>query len=257
MNKKVTVRAKEPNHMYGYCRVIGCGKPARAGTSNGLDTRFCRSHAERYQRHGSPYKGSYPAKTLNPYRQAALAWLLEHEDDFWATDCIKRVKGLYSGSGHYVEAFRLRGLPPKERAKKAIARLRVAKVDPRLVIAAWLGVEMAHKDDLQPETKPEYKRVQAAKIVHRMASGSHKRWERTVSDPNNPWSSKTAVTELHVYPRSRGRVLRHLGKMLEEVMELLVDHRLSDIHTYKRERDKKGKYDNRPNPKEWSAKKRK
>lgn len=255
--ENVTERAELPNHMYGYCRVIGCGKPARAGTSDGLDTRFCRSHAEHYQRHGSPYKGSYTAKTLNPYRQAALAWLLEHEEDFWAADCIKRVKGLYSGSGQHVEAFRLRGLPPKERARKALSRLRVAKVDPRLVIAAWMAVEMALKDDLQPELKPEYKRVQAAKIIHRMASGSHRRWEQTIDNHTQPWKSMTKVTEMHVYPRSRGRVLRHLGEMLERAMELLVDHRLDEVHAYKRERDKRGKFENRPYPKEWVARKRK
>ena len=253
----VAERANRPNHMYGYCRVIGCNKPARAGTSDGLDTRFCRSHAEHYQRHGSPYKGSYPAKTLNPYRQAALAWLLEHEDDFWVVDCLRRVNGLYSGSGPHVEAFRLVGLPPKERARKALSRLRVAKVDPRSVIAAWLAVEMVHRDDPQPELKPEYRRVQFAKIIHRMASGSHKRWERTVTNPHNHWQTDTVVTELHVYPRSRGRVLRHLGEMLEGAMELLVAHRLDDIHAYKRERDQRGKYDNRPYPKEWAAKKRK
>ena len=30
--------------MYKYCRIVGCGKTARAGTSDGLDTRFCRLH---------------------------------------------------------------------------------------------------------------------------------------------------------------------------------------------------------------------
>ena len=145
-----------------------------------------------------------------------------------------------------MEAYRLTGLPPKERAKKALSRLRTAKVDPRLVIAAWMAVEMAIKDDQHPELKPEYKRVQAAKIVHRMASGTHRKWE-----------NKDRAAELHIFPRSRGRVLRHLGEMLERAMELLVDHHLDEIHAFKKSRDKLGKYDSRPYPKGWVARKRK
>lgn len=81
-------------------------------------------------------------------------------------------------------------------------------------VAAWLAVEMAIASDPTAETKAEFKRVQAAKQVHRMASGTHKRWE---TGPGGP-------TELHVYPRSRGRVLRHIGEAMEQAVELLVQH---------------------------------
>ena len=71
---EVKSRAAEPSSMFSRCRVIGCGKPARAGTEDGLDTRFCRSHADHYARHGSPYKRSYAATEIAPYRKAALTW---------------------------------------------------------------------------------------------------------------------------------------------------------------------------------------
>lgn len=228
--EEVGHRAATPDHMYGFCRVIGCNRPARAGTSDGLDMRFCRSHADHLQRHGSPYKGSYPAKILNPYRKAALQWLAENAEDKWVKDAIRRVEGLYQRAGPHVEAFRLRGLPPRERAKAHWARLRKAGVDPRNVVAAWLAVEMAIRDDPQPVQTTEYKRVQAAKVVHRMASGTHKRWEREVPEP--AWSGqqpKIVVEEMHVYPRSRGRVLRHIGEDLEQAVELLVDHHRDDV----------------------------
>jgi hypothetical protein len=51
-----------------------------------------------------------------------------------------------------------------------------------------------------------------------MASGSHKRW-----------GEGPTATELHVYPRSRGRFLRHIGEALEKACELLVEHRASDL----------------------------
>lgn len=219
--QEVQSRANEPSHMFRHCRVIGCKNPARAGTGDGLDTRFCRVHADHRARHGSPYKRSFPAAEINPYRRAAIEWLLAHEDDRWVRNAIERIEGLYRRAGPHEEAFRLRGLSPQERARKAWARLRHHKVAPRMVVAAWLAVEMAISNDPQAEETQEFKRVQAAKIVHRMASGTHKRWA----------SGPTGAKELHVYPASRGRVLRHMGSDLATAVELLCDHHLPRIQS--------------------------
>ncbi len=78
---------------------------------------------------------------------------------------------------------------------------------------------MAH--DPHPHGTTEYKRVQAAKLVHRMASGTHKRWEQPTLSVGADGTSVTRSVELHAYPRSRGRVLRHIGEDLEEAIELL------------------------------------
>ena len=99
--------------MFSRCRVFGCDKPARAGTDDGLDTRFCRSHADHYARHGSPYKRSYTAKEIAPYRKAALTWLEANEGDMWVRNAVDRVETLYRTAGPHVEAFRLRGLSPR------------------------------------------------------------------------------------------------------------------------------------------------
>jgi len=198
--------------MYSYCRVVGCCKPARAGTSDGLDEKFCRSHADHHQRHGSPYKGTYLAEALNPYRKTASRWLRGNLESPWVKDAIQNVESIYRRAGPHVEAFRLRGLSPQDRAKAAWARLRKAEADPLKVVAAWLAVEMIIQDDPQPVLSNEFKRVQAAKIIHRMASGTHKRWETEVQDP--AWSglrTKAVAQEMHIYPRSRGRVLRYIG----------------------------------------------
>lgn len=215
---EVKGRAQHPSHMFNRCRVVGCSKPARAGTGDGLDTRFCRSHADHYARHGSAYSPSYRAREVAPYRTTALAWLEAHKDDTYVRNAVDRVATLLQTSGPLVEAFRLRGLSPQERAKAAWARLRKAVVEPRRVVAAWLAIEMITRDDPQAERKAEFKRVQAAKLIHKMASGTHKRWGEGLN-----------VKELHVYPRSRGRVLRHIGEALEQACELLVEHRGRDL----------------------------
>ncbi|WP_245266784.1 hypothetical protein [Mesorhizobium sp. LNHC252B00] len=179
-----------------------------------MDTRFCRSHADHYARHGSPYRPSYAAREISPYRVAALAWLEGNKTDTYVVNAVERVTTLLQTSGPHMEAFRLRGLSPQDRAKAAWARLRKVGIDPRRVVAAWLAVEMIIRDDAQAERKAEFKQVQAAKLVHRMASGTHKRW-----------GEGPTATELHVYPRPRGRVLRHMGEALEKACELLVEHR--------------------------------
>jgi hypothetical protein len=215
MKRKAEVkgRVSTPNYDGAYCRVVGCQNPARAATGEGLDNRFCRPHAEHYARHGSPYRKSYTAPEVRPYRKAAADWIKANASDPWVVNAMQRVRGLYATAGGHVEAFRLRGLSPEERAKAAWARLRKAGVDPVKVLADVLAVEMIIRDDPQADHKREFKEVQAAKLVHRMASGTHKRWGEGAS-----------ATELHVFPRSRGRVLRHLGKDALEVGELVVDH---------------------------------
>ncbi|MCB1811290.1 MAG: hypothetical protein KDK04_06150 [Candidatus Competibacteraceae bacterium] len=252
----VRTRAATPDPYNAYCRVPGCSRPARAGTADGLDRRYCRSHYDHFQSHGSLFKGSYKAKELNPYRQAALRWILDHEDDLWVKHTLQKMSVLYSRAGAHVEAFRLRGMSPRERAWAHWARLRKHIVDPRLPVAAWLAIEMILRDDQQPDLRKEYKRVQAAKIVHRMASGSHRKWTTHYTRNNDPTRTMEYAQELHVYPRPRGRVLRHIGKDLEEACELIVEYHLASIHISKKARDKNGRYDSSPYPDRRSARKR-
>lgn len=212
----VSRRAQTPNHMHGYCRIIGCPSPATQGEGKGLNRLYCRKHEDHHQRHGSYTKDSYPASVTRPLREAALRWIIANESQRHVQLAIEAIRGLYRRAGRVIEAHRLAGLSPEQRANAAWARLREAGVDPRQPLAAWLAIELAIGQDPQPETKAEFKRVQAAKLVHRMASGTHKRWERERTD------GSLTVTEMHKYPASRGRVLRHIGEQLEKVAELLV-----------------------------------
>lgn len=210
--------------MYRHCRIIGCGQLARAGTRDGLDERYCRSHYDHKQRHGDPIKGSYTAAQLAPHRQEAQRWLSDNARDRWVLNAAQRVRRLYGDAGAHVEAFRLRGLSPRDRAWAAWARLREAQVNPLRPIEAWLSVELTIAADPQPVTKQEFKRVQAAKLVHRMASGTHKVWPPILlKDPNNPFKPISVPREMHVYPRSRGRVLRHIGEDIEEAAEIVAE----------------------------------
>lgn len=221
--RDVSQRAARPDSFSSYCRIIGCRNPATQGEGKGLNRLYCRKHEDHYQRHGSYTKASYPASVTRPLREAALRWITANEDQRHVQLAIEAVRGLYRRAGPAIEAHRLAGLSPEQRAKAAWARLREAKIDPRQPLAAWLAIELAISQDPQSETKPEFKRVQAAKLVHRMASGTHKHWERERSD------GSVAVTEMHKYPASRGRVLRHLGEQLENTAGILVGSCLTTI----------------------------
>lgn len=210
-SRDVATRAAQPNWEISGCRVVGCGEQARASSGDGLDQRFCRRHADFYARHGSPYKRSYTATELKPHRQKARHWLAANPDHPMVTGALARVRRYFQEAGPHIEAFRLRGLSPQARAKAAWARLRKANIDPVEILVAWLTIDAAIKSDPQPDHKREFKQVQAARLVHRMASGTHKSWP----------AHGGGTQELHVYPRPRGRVLRHLGVDMETIGDLL------------------------------------
>lgn len=206
-----------------YCRVVGCTRATPAAIGKGLARRACRPHEDHHGRHGSYVQGTYPATTLAPHRSAALAWLQAHQSDPAVTRGAQAVQAVYAAAGQAVGATNLAGLPPAERSRAAWARLRVAKVSPVAVLAVWLAIEATIAADPSADTRAEFKRVQAAKVLHRMASGTHRKWERQRAD------GSIQVTELHKYPASRGRVLRHIGEQLERVAELVAVAFLQDL----------------------------
>lgn len=204
-------RVSKPDAMHSYCRIIGCPHPATAGTEKGLNRRYCRKHEEHYERHGSYTKGSYRRDDIEQHRRQATQWIKDNADHPLVIHAKASVQRLYRQAGPKIEAFRLRGLTPAERAWVAWARLREAGIDPMRPLVAWLTIAMTIRHDQQPDIKKEFQRVQAAKLLHRLSSGSHKRWEHQRRD------GKTFTEALHRYPHSRGRVLRHLGEQLERI----------------------------------------
>jgi hypothetical protein len=213
--QEVARRAAVEDSMYSYCRIIGCHKPTTAASKSGLNRLYCRGHEDHFERHGSHLHASYTAAELAPHRKVARVWLREHKSDREVTLAVRAVERLYRNAGPVIEAFRLRGLSPKDRANAVWARLRDNEVDPLCVLEVWLAVEGTINSDKAPDRHAAFKQVQAAKVLHRMAGGSHRRWERTTA------SGRRVVEEMHTYPASRGRVLRHIGEQIEKATELV------------------------------------
>lgn len=197
------------------CLVIGCPHPPTAATGKGLNRRYCRRHEEHFARHGSYIKASYSASVTAPARRAAFDWLTANEASPDVKRFLSAILRVYQSAGRATPTFRLAGQSPSVRARAVWARLREAGVDPRLPAAAWLGVASVTRADPMPERSVEYRGVQVAKIIHRMASGSHRRW---VSQQP---SGAIQVTEMHKYSASRGEILRRIGAEIERCAETL------------------------------------
>lgn len=207
------INSIEPAHTR--CIVLGCSNLTRATAREGLDLRLCRQHAEHHQRHGTPFRGSYKAAELHPHKLRAKQWIKAQRGSAGLSEALHQVRILYRSAGPLVPAFRLKGLPPEERARKAWARLREADVDPEKIIASWLTIVFALEADADAISSPEFQRVQAAKLVHRLASGTRKTWVQVNADGTE------RIDKLEIYPRSRGRILRILGKQIERACESL------------------------------------
>lgn len=185
--------------------------------AQGLAPYHCRYHVEHRARHGSHWRSSYRAAELKPYLAAVSLWLAAHRSDFYVKAALGALDGIMQSAGPAEIATRLRGVPPIERARVALARLRDARIGPERLLTIHLAVNALIEEDPSSHRVREFRIVQVAKAAHRLASGTHRRWR----DENG-----NLLSEMHAYPRSSGRVLRYLGTMIERECELVAEKHL-------------------------------
>ncbi|MFI0844357.1 hypothetical protein [Mesorhizobium sp. IMUNJ 23232] len=116
-------------------------------------------------------------------------------------------------SGPVDPANNLRGRSAAYKAQVAFARLREAKISPDRIIAIYLATAALIEDDQGSHRVREFRIVQAAKAVHRLASGTHRSWNIETRD------GRMVPYALHAYPRSSGLVLRRIGETLEKACD--------------------------------------
>jgi hypothetical protein len=151
------------------------------------------------------------AAELEPFRAAAANWLRLHSDDIRVRQALRTITSHLSGAGQAVNAYSLREKSAKERAQIAFARLRDAEIPPERILLRLLAVSACCDAKGVDGRQREYRQVQYAKAVHRLASGTHK------TTSGFPMPSK--------YPRSEGQVLRHMGSWLDEVVSFALNGR--------------------------------
>jgi hypothetical protein len=182
----------------GRCSTPFCGRPTMAAAGQGLAQFHCKRCIQHKARHGSTWAGTLSAKTLTPYARVAAKWVEAHKADSGVAYALLGLRGLLDSSGSVEPAMDIKRRSSRAKARIAFARLREGGIQPERMLAVQIGVAACIEDDGYAPKDGEYLRVQAAKALHRLASGTHREWG-------------------HVYPRSSGGVLRVMGR---EVYEL-------------------------------------
>ncbi len=207
------------------CTIPGCRNPTMRNQATGLAAFHCRKHVEHKARHGSHWHGTYNAAELKPYIVAATSYVrLQAESDQFIKAALSAIALLLEEAGPTEIATRLKGMSATRRARIALARLRVAGIKPERFVAIALAVTALIEEDPGSHRVKEFRIVQIAKALHRLASGYHRVWE--LPDANGRLRK---VSELHAFPRSSGPVLRLIGKAIEQPCEWVVDKHLSAV----------------------------
>lgn len=193
------------------CTLPGCRRQTQTTAGNGHSPRYCKHHVEFHRRHGSYWYRSLTAAEVQPFRKASAGWLKAHREDMRVQKALQIISSRLGGSGPEVNAYSLRDKTAKERARIAFARMRKAEVPPERILMRLIAVSACCDAKGIDRRQREYRQVQYAKSVHRLASGTHK----TTSGFRMP--SK--------YPRSEGQVLRRIGEWLDDVVSVALDGR--------------------------------
>lgn len=210
------------------CAIPGCGRPTMKAAREGLAPHHCRRCIEHRQRHGSVWRTSFKASELRPYITAATAYVgLWAANDKFIAAAITDMGRALEDAGPVEIATRLKGMSATKRAKIGLARLRVEGVPPQRIVSIVLAVStLIQADSTAPRTK-EFRRVQIAKSCHRLASGTHRVW--IIEDHQG----RKRRTEMHAFPKSTGRVLREMGRMLEQPCEWVVEKHVAGVQAHR------------------------
>lgn len=215
--------ALETHRAATHCIIPGCGRLTMKAAREGLAPHHCRKHVEHRARHGSYWLKTYTAAELKPYLTAANAYvrLLAATDKFIAA-AIAGLRTTLDEAGPVEIATRLKGMSATKRAKIGLARLRVAEVEPERILCIVLAVTaVAESNGHRPR---EFRTVQFAKAVHRLASGTG-------------WVS----SKKRAYPKSTGQVLRVMGRLLEKPCEFVLERHLPGVLAYRQRFGRKPK----------------
>lgn len=210
------------------CIAFGCRNKVQQSHLSRSNLNYCRYHIQYKARHGSHWRSTYRASDLKPYLQSATRWVEANRNHADVVMAVLWLKGLLESAGRVEPAHRVKGHPAARRAKFAFARLREAGIKPDRILGIYLAVCALIEDDRGSHNVEEFRNVQVAKAVHRLASGSHNRWEVSLTN------GSTAPLAMHTYPKSSGIVLRVIGRQIEECCRLVADHAMDEIRALKR-----------------------
>jgi hypothetical protein len=233
---KTTASEPHPNPMFKQCSVWGCSNPTQAHAGKGLSERYCAKHVRHLSRHGSAHCHSYKAADMKPYKLATERWLEDHKD----VALVKRITAMFdalmNGAGKPETAMRMLRAPAKDKAKVALARMRVRGIKPVRLLSITLATHAVLQDDQSMRHQgKEFLHVQIARQAHRLAA----RYvpvayvSRGFGDEIKGGGLKFGH---QIFPSGTGIVMRQLGAQIDAIGEHLVDLAVPHILELKRTR---------------------
>jgi hypothetical protein len=119
---------------------------------------------------------------------------------------------------------------PEYKARVAFARMRETSIVAERLLAIHIATAACIEDDAFAHRTTEYRIVQTAKALHRLASGSHYQYEWPTAD------GRIVPIAVHNYPRSSGMVLRVIGKAVDEACGSIAEAALEPVRSEQREK---------------------
>jgi len=208
---------------YLRCVIPGCGRQIRRATPPSITLCYCNYHVQFRARHGSHWYPTYKAADLRPYLTVAAEWIEEHRAEAFVSYPLVGLRGLLDGAGRVEPAMDIKRRPAAFRARVAFARLREAGVKPERLMAIHMAVAALIEDDRGSHRVTEFRLVQTAKAVHRLASGTHPQWEWPMRD------GTVRPLNFHAYPKSSGLVLRVIGREIDEICGEVTERALEAV----------------------------
>lgn len=212
----------------GLCVIPDCGRQTMRAAGVGLAAFHCRYHVQFRARHGSHWCPTYNSADLKPYLTVAAEWIEQRHEETSTAHTLICLQKLLEGAGEAPPAQDIRRRSAAFRARVAFARLREADVKPERLLAIHMAVSALIEDDAGSHRTEEFRIVQIAKAAHRLASGTHRYWDWPL--PNG----SIYPLKYHAYPRSSGRVLRLIGKAIEEVCAGVTERDLQALRDLKK-----------------------
>lgn len=213
VSRRAATPAPERPRICSTIRVVAgglspCTRRTQRSAGNGLSDSHCKRCVEFHRRHGSHWRRSYLVRELAPYREASRQWIRANRTDPQVARVVSALDAMIADSGKPLTANAIRGKPAEEKARNVLARLREAEKTGEQLLLITLTIKATiaghrHGGD------PERQQVQIAKMIHRLASGTHIR--------SAIWGDR------HIYPRAEGSFMRTLGHQVEDIAGIVAD----------------------------------
>lgn len=232
-------RSPSPDAPWTKCRADGCPSPTQLASGTGFAVRYCPVHYRQWRRHGGVERKSFARAELAPFIKAAERWLrprIEADGDQVRIPLARFGHDMAFAGRAKAAHGEITRAKTDLKVKNLLARLREAKVKPRRAAAITAAVYCLCRDRWDYGSNREFRTVQTAKAVMRLAKHVLPGF---ITDPSDGYKATAAVLALRYRKAldSDGPILREFGAAIEAELADLAKAALPDVLAMVKERE--------------------